>query len=243
MNNTEILTQHRTLRWSITDIISMIFVFAVLIGMIWDYVDKQKTINLHNSAVRAFNVTELQGLIGQLENASLDHEQSKYKNHSNLLLENKYAPLKFKTNLLDLEFQIPINNWNESGFLLNKKIYFIDSKQSAQVAWLNQEIKGNEDNILIVNLNGSPSKVSIMTGQNNFFDQYGELAQRFNILSLPAVAEQKGSNIIIKEQRVSFSHSALQQGLYMANYITQDFVEEFSGHLACKTQEDIIQVK
>ena len=103
---------------------------------------------------------------------------------------------------------------------LNRRLFFIDGRNLDQVVWLKeqldskvlaQEQKGQEvqkeqkeqveDRIILVG--GSVFKLKEILGQDHedkvYFDQAGELTKKFGIKAAPAVAEQEGLMLKIKE--------------------------------------------
>ena len=99
---------------------------------------------------------------------------------------------------------------------LNRRLFFIDSRQVAQVKWLksqltvsNLEISNNladqkepiEDRIILVG--GSVFKLKEELGKEHenkiYFDQQGELTLKFGIKASPAVAVQDGIQLKIEE--------------------------------------------
>jgi len=102
---------------------------------------------------------------------------------------------------------------------LNRRLFFIDSRQPAQVKWLksqltvrNLEISNNlsdqkepiEDRIILVG--GSVFKLKEELGKEHenkiYFDQQGELTTKFNIKASPAVAVQDRLRLKIEEVKL-----------------------------------------
>ena len=102
---------------------------------------------------------------------------------------------------------------------LNRRLFFIDSRQAAQVKWLkaqltvsNLEISNNlsdqkepiEDRIILVG--GSVFKLKEELGKEHenkiYFDQQGELTTKFNIKASPAVAVQDRLRLKIEEVKL-----------------------------------------
>jgi len=99
---------------------------------------------------------------------------------------------------------------------LNRRLFFIDSRQLAQVKWLkvqltasNPEVSNElsrqkapiEDRVILVG--GSVSKLKEELGAEHenkvYFDQHGELTTKFGIKASPAVARQDGLRLKIEE--------------------------------------------
>lgn len=93
---------------------------------------------------------------------------------------------------------------------LNRRMFFIDSREGAQVAWLktqlNRVLPGQEkiieDRVILVG--GKPFELQEELKEdgiemNIYFDQFGELSKRFGIKHSPASLEQDGLKIRINE--------------------------------------------
>ena len=92
---------------------------------------------------------------------------------------------------------------------LNRRLFFIDSRQQEQVEWLKEQLNNPvadqkelvEDRIILVG--GSVFKLKEELNQNHadkvFFDQHGELTTKFTIKHSPAIAYQEGLKIRIDE--------------------------------------------
>ena len=92
---------------------------------------------------------------------------------------------------------------------LNRRLFFVDSREASQVEWLQEQLNNPlpeqkepvEDRIILVG--GSVFKLKEILGQDHedkvYFDQAGELTKKFGIKAAPAVAEQEGLMLKIKE--------------------------------------------
>lgn len=85
---------------------------------------------------------------------------------------------------------------------LERRLFFIDAREKAQIEWLKEQLERNkegklEDRIILVA--GSPLKLQEELGAEVYFDQTGEITSKWNIKASPAVAEQDGKMIRIKE--------------------------------------------
>ncbi|WPY01629.1 Type IV conjugative transfer system TraW-like protein (plasmid) [Candidatus Trichorickettsia mobilis] len=99
---------------------------------------------------------------------------------------------------------------------LNRRLFFIDSRELAQIKWLkaqlaasNLDISNNladqkepiEDRIILVA--GSVFKLKDELGTRHedkvYFDQNGELTHKFDIKASPAIVQQKGLRLKIEE--------------------------------------------
>lgn len=87
---------------------------------------------------------------------------------------------------------------------LERRLYFIDARQAAQIEWLKEELSriGRNDQAAenrIILVAGSVLKLREELGQEVYFDQSGELTGRMGIKASPAVAEQEGGLVKINE--------------------------------------------
>jgi conjugal transfer pilus assembly protein TraW len=92
---------------------------------------------------------------------------------------------------------------------LNRRLFFIDSREQAQIKWLKEQLTNPlpeqkepvEDRIILVG--GSVFRLKEELGKEHenkiYFDQNGELTLKFGIKASPAVAEQDGLKLKIKE--------------------------------------------
>jgi conjugal transfer pilus assembly protein TraW len=97
----------------------------------------------------------------------------------------------------------------------NRRLFFIDAREKEQIAWLKQQLnktlpKENdkeqvEDRVILVG--GSVFKLQEELGELHedkvYFDQAGELTTKFGIKASPAILEQEGLMIKIKEIEVN----------------------------------------
>lgn len=92
---------------------------------------------------------------------------------------------------------------------LNRRLFFIDSREQAQIKWLKEQLTNPlpeqkepvEDRIILVG--GSVFRLKEELGKEHenkiYFDQNGGLTLKFGIKASPAVAEQDGLKLKIKE--------------------------------------------
>lgn len=84
---------------------------------------------------------------------------------------------------------------------LDRRLFFIDSRQKEQVKWLqkqlNQEKQVIENRIILVG--GSPLSLEKELDEIVYFDQQGALSGKFGIKHSPAVVEQDGKILRIEE--------------------------------------------
>lgn len=194
---------------TLMSILSICFIAAHIPGFISSYNNLQNpgVANYHEITAKAFEVQELANIFNKIENISTEKQIAKYQTYLRTLSNNLVDRDIIKNNSYDFEFKIPIINWDGSDILMNKKIYFINSRNFDHIGWLYEEIKNNKENVLVVSLYGvygdhSISSLSGLLQKNIYFDDTGEVAKRFNIIGLPAIIEQRGSFIIVKEQKV-----------------------------------------
>lgn len=76
--------------------------------------------------------------------------------------------------------------------VFDRKLYFIDGRDSDQVDWLKQELGDADDTKIkhVILIGGSPSSLEEYFNREIYFDQFGELTSRFNIRSVPAIVQQ-----------------------------------------------------
>ena len=84
---------------------------------------------------------------------------------------------------------------------LDKKLIFIDGKDSLQIEWFkNQESSlkiSKEDKLILIA--GRPLDLQKELGREVYFDQAGVLTTKFKIEQVPAIIEQKGNILWIRE--------------------------------------------
>ena len=102
---------------------------------------------------------------------------------------------------------------------LNRRLFFIDSRDKSQVKWLKKQLAASnaeisnelldqkeviEDRIILVA--GSPFKLKEELGKEYenkiYFDQAGEIVGRFGIQHVPAIAIQEAMRIRIEEVKI-----------------------------------------
>ena len=88
------------------------------------------------------------------------------------------------------------------------KMIFIDARDLSQVRWLrehhlnskiNDTDTGNHDDDKIILVGGKPLQLAKDIDYQVYFDQFGELSNRFSIAHVPATVEQDGKRLKIKE--------------------------------------------
>lgn len=101
---------------------------------------------------------------------------------------------------------------------LNRRMFFIDSRELLQVAWLKDQLNTPlpdqkepvEDRVILVG--GSVFKLKEELGEAHadkvYFDQHGELSNKFGIKASPAVVEQENLMIKITEIEVRQNEKA-----------------------------------
>jgi conjugal transfer pilus assembly protein TraW len=109
----------------------------------------------------------------------------------------------------------PLDHMDWSG-----RIIFIDGRDSSQIAWVKDNYlksnsvndenlnNQNEENaaltlassdIKIILTGGRPLELERETGIPIYFDQFGELTTKFNIIHVPAIVEQDGEYLKVTE--------------------------------------------
>lgn len=100
----------------------------------------------------------------------------------------------------------PLKPSSESEVIkLNRRLLFIDARRSQQVKWLKEQLdiaapednKEIEDRVILVG--GSPLMMQEELGCQVYFDQGGELTNRFGIKHSPAIVVQDGEYLQITE--------------------------------------------
>lgn len=92
---------------------------------------------------------------------------------------------------------------------LNRRLFFIDSREQAQIKWLKKQLTNPlpspqepvENRIVLVGGSVFRLKEELSKEHENkiYFDQNGELTLKFGIKASPAIAEQDGLKLKIKE--------------------------------------------
>lgn len=88
---------------------------------------------------------------------------------------------------------------------LERRLFFIDAKDQEQSEWLEEFIKPRSENDsnnhtdMIILVGGSVFKTQEKFGRVVYFDQSGELTTKFGIKASPALVEQEGKMLKIKE--------------------------------------------
>ncbi|MGC0372190.1 MAG: hypothetical protein DGJ47_000897 [Rickettsiaceae bacterium] len=96
---------------------------------------------------------------------------------------------------------------------LNSRMFFIDARDRDQINWLqeclsqSQHENNSELNIeqKIILVGGNVFETQHKIGQRIYFDQFGAITKKFGIKHVPAIAEQDGLIIRIKEFDINFS--------------------------------------
>jgi len=94
---------------------------------------------------------------------------------------------------------------------LDKKLIFIDGRDLKQIEWFKDKKTAgnfnNQDKLILVA--GRPIDLSNHLGQEVYFDQGGFLTTKFNIEQVPAIIEQEGKVLRIKELEVEAQSNQL----------------------------------
>lgn len=95
---------------------------------------------------------------------------------------------------------------------LERRLFFVDGRERDQIEWLKRilsqkrvdedtEHNGKiEDRVILVG--GSVFKVQEEIGEQVYFDQMGELTNKFGIKASPAIAVQEGKKLRIEEMKL-----------------------------------------
>lgn len=101
----------------------------------------------------------------------------------------------------------------------DRRLYLIDARVDKQIKWLKSKLANNENHKLrkasidepskfkqkaeienrIILIGGSPLKLEEELGQKIYFDQAGEITSKTDIRATPAILEQEGKMIRIRE--------------------------------------------
>ena len=76
-------------------------------------------------------------------------------------------------------------------------LVFIDGDDETQMAWALRSYSASEAKIIMVN--GAPLEAMTRYQRRFYFDQAGSLVERFGIRAVPAVAEQQGTIMRLRE--------------------------------------------
>ena len=77
----------------------------------------------------------------------------------------------------------------------DRKLYFIDGNEDLE--WLGRQELGERDMVILVS--GKPMEIQKKLDRKIYFDQYGEMSRRFRIDKIPAIVEQRGQRLIVRE--------------------------------------------
>lgn len=153
----------------------------------------------------------------QMKNLDLGKFNQKW--HDGMLHEIKNpkgrilpSATSYKSHMIDVNFTLEQDIVSNDGQIVHRKgtvvnpldsldlryrLFLIDELKESQVKWLlNQDLK-NEDKIILIN--GSPSRLGEQLKRKIFFDQTGEIIQKFKIKALPSIISQKEKAIIVEE--------------------------------------------
>ena len=165
-------------------------------------------------------------MIRKLKTIDIEKEQEKMKQIARDRVENPTPVASVKPATSDREFMHdPSYTLTEDAILpcgkilykagtrvnplehmtLERKLFFIDARELEQIKWLkeqlNKKIDDNQpliqDRIILVG--GSVFKLQEELGTEVYFDQSGELTTKFGIKASPAIAQQEGKLLKIKE--------------------------------------------
>ncbi len=84
---------------------------------------------------------------------------------------------------------------------LRQKLVFLDGDDAAQVAWAMRNTTALDAKLILVN--GSPFALMKAAQRRFYFDQQGTLTRRLEIRAVPALVEQQGRALLVRELVVS----------------------------------------
>jgi conjugal transfer pilus assembly protein TraW len=109
----------------------------------------------------------------------------------------------------------PLEKMREYGIGFDRRLYFVDAREKAQLDWLKQELKRNrkakskeereelEEIEKIILVGGSPLKLEKKLSRSIYFDQGGVLVKKFGIKHSPALVLEDGSMLKIEEFKLN----------------------------------------
>jgi len=80
---------------------------------------------------------------------------------------------------------------------LRQKLIFIDGDDAQQLAWAIKSYKQADAKLILVN--GAPLDLMRARQRRFYFDQGGTLVKRFGIRAVPAIVEQQGRILLVRE--------------------------------------------
>ena len=87
---------------------------------------------------------------------------------------------------------------------LDKKLIFIDGKDPLQIEWFKEQERslnvGKQDKLILIA--GRPLDLQKELDREIYFDQAGVITTKFNIEQVPAIVEQEGTVLRIREVRI-----------------------------------------
>ncbi|RYE27421.1 MAG: conjugal transfer protein TraW [Sphingobacteriaceae bacterium] len=90
---------------------------------------------------------------------------------------------------------------------LERRLFFVDGRDTLQIKWLKDKLtEKSKDEQLIQNrtilIGGRILDLQNEIGQSMYFDQAGELTNKFGIKAVPAIVEQEGNRLKIVEVKI-----------------------------------------
>jgi len=83
---------------------------------------------------------------------------------------------------------------------LGQRLIFIDARDKSQIAWLGRLQVKPEDKIILIA--GRPLELEEKLDREVYFDQSGEITKKLTIEQVPAIAEQSGNLLKIREVKI-----------------------------------------
>lgn len=83
---------------------------------------------------------------------------------------------------------------------LERRLIFLDARDKRQIKWLKEAQKqSNEEQDRVILTGGSPLKLQELIQEKVYFDQQGDLTNRFKIKHTPATVVQDGLTLKVRE--------------------------------------------
>ena len=94
----------------------------------------------------------------------------------------------------------PLDNMN-----LERRLFFVDGREKVQIRWLREQLEQHSQEQdspmqnMVILVAGNVLKAQEELGIQIYFDQSGEITNKWGIKATPAIAEQDGKRLSIKE--------------------------------------------
>lgn len=100
---------------------------------------------------------------------------------------------------------------------LERRLFFIDGREEGQIEWLKEQLQEGKDGNLekqVILIAGSVFRLQEELGKEVYFDQSGEITSKWGIKASPAIAEQDGKMIRIREVELKKKEANKNGGAY-----------------------------